>query len=96
MQHHILMYRFTGRQGFFTIPKSWCEECDLLANLIKEVIKERGLEDRVTITIRPWWLWWLVPLVRYGSFHAPQLIIDGKLISAGIVPKRDDVIKALE
>ena len=93
--HEITMYRFTGRQGFFTIPEKWCEECDLVLGMLKDIITANGLEDQVKMVVRPWWLWWMVPLVRYGSFHAPQLIIDGKLISAGIVPDRTEVERAL-
>ena len=91
----IVIYRFTGRQGFFTIPKSWCEECDLLVNLVKGIIKEQKLQDTVTLVIRPWWLWWWLPLVRYGSLHAPQLVINDKLVSAGTVPPREAVEKAM-
>ena len=93
--HKIIMYRFTGRQGFFTIPEKWCAECDLLLALLNDIIAVNDLAGSVKLTVRPWWLWWFVPLVRYGSWHAPQLIIYGKLISAGIVPDRESVERAL-
>ena len=95
MKHKIIIYRFTGRQGFFYIPKRWCKECDLLVTLVKNIIEHAGLKEDVELTIRPWWLLWFIPLFKYGSFHAPQLIINGKLISAGVVPKEEDVISAL-
>ena len=92
----IIIYRYTGRQGFFTIPEAWCAECDLLLNVVKYVIREKNLQDTVTLIIRPWWLWWWLPLARYGSLHSPQLIINGRLISAGIVPPKEKIEKALQ
>lgn len=93
--HLVVVYRYTGRQGWFTIPAKWCEECDLLLSLVEDVIVKHSLSEAVRLVVRPWWIWWLVPLLRYGSFHAPQLIIDGKLISAGVVPAREAVERAL-
>ena len=92
----IVIYRFTGRQGFFTIPKRWCEECDLLVDQITSVVRSCGLEDSVTFIIRPWFLWFWLPLLRYGSLHAPMLVINGKLISAGTVPSQEDIVRALK
>ena len=93
--HLVVIYRYTGRQGWFTIPAEWCEECDLLLSVVQDVIMKHHLSETVRVVVRPWWIWWLVPLLRYGSWHAPQLIIDGKLISAGVVPERNVVERAL-
>ena len=95
MKNKITMYRYTGRQGFFTIPEKWCEECNLTFNLINNILDEQGIRDSTELKIRPWWLFWFIPLLRYGSFHSPQLIINGKLISAGVVPAKQDVLAAL-
>lgn len=95
IKNKIVMYRYTGRQGFFTIPKKWCKECDLTFDLINSMIDELGIKDSTELKILPWWLLWFIPLLRYGSLHSPQLIINGKLISAGVVPKKQDIINAL-
>lgn len=95
IKNKITMYRYTGRQGFFTIPEKWCKECNLTFNLINTILEELGIKDSTQLIIRPWWLLWFIPLFRFGSFHAPQLIINDKLISAGVVPEREDVIAAL-
>lgn len=95
IKNKIVMYRYTGRQGFFTIPEKWCEECDLTFSLVNNILDELGIRESTELIIRPWWLTWYIPLLRYGSLHSPQLIINGKLISAGVVPKRQDVIDAL-
>jgi len=95
-KHTIIIYRYTGNQGFFYIPKNWCEECDLLINLVKDILKKHGIEDQVELIIRPWWLWCWLPLIQFNSFHAPQLIINGKLVSAGIVPEETAILEALK
>tara|TARA_Y100000310_G_scaffold243325_1_gene247795 strand:+ start:8526 stop:8855 length:330 start_codon:yes stop_codon:yes gene_type:complete len=95
IKNTITIYRYTGRQGFFTIPKKWCEECDLLINLVNSIIDERNLRNSTSLKIKPWFIWWFIPFIRFGSFHAPQLVINGKLISAGIVPAKEKILAAL-
>lgn len=92
----IIIYRFSGRQGFFTIPKKWCEECDLLISFTKQVVKEIKMEGRVKFIIRPWFLWFWLPGLRYFVWHAPILIIDSKVVSRGIVPSQEEVKEALK
>lgn len=91
----IVIYRFTGRQGFFYIPKKWCKECDLLVNLVTSTLEKHDLADSVRLTIYPWWLYWYIPLFKFGSFKAPQLVINNKLISAGLVPTEENILDAL-
>jgi len=95
-QNNIIIYRFSGRQGFFSVPEKWCEECDLLINLVKSILKEKGLEKSTELVIRPWFLWFWLPLLKYGTLHAPILVVNGKVISKGIVPKKEDVLKFLK
>lgn len=92
---NVTIYRFTGKQGFFSIPKKWCEECDLLVALTKSTIREQGLENQAKLTIKPWWLWFWQPLLSYLAWHAPILIINGKLVSQGIVPPKKALVGAL-
>ena len=92
----IIIYRFAGKQGLFTIPKDWCQECDLLIDMVQDVVRELGMEEKVDLKIRPWFPWAWFVFLRYFAWHAPMLIINGKLISQGIVPKRLDVADALK
>ena len=96
MRHKIIIYRFSGKQGFFTIPKKWCEECDLLIHQVHAVLQEQKIAGEVELIVRPWFLWFWAPLFKYGSFHAPMLIINGRLISAGIVPDKEKIVNALK
>lgn len=92
---NITIYRFTGSQGFFSIPKKWCEECDLLVNMVKKTISELGIKSKTHLTIKPWFLWWWQPLLTNFAWHAPILIINGKLISQGVVPEKKVLTKTL-
>ena len=92
----ITIYRFSGKQGLFTIPKDWCLECDLLVDMVQDVVKELGVEEKVDLKIRPWFLWAWLPFFRYFAWHAPILVINGKLISQGIVPERQRVAGELK
>lgn len=85
----IVIYRLTGRQGFFYIPKKWCAECDLLVAMVQGAIRELGIEKAVDLKIRPWWLWGWLPLFAQGAWHAPILVIGGRVFSQGVVPDKE-------
>lgn len=91
----ITIYRVTGRQGLFSVPKKWCEECDLLISMVEQTVEELGVESETKITVRPWFLWWWQPLFLNLAWHAPILIINRRLISQGIVPDQDTLVSVL-
>lgn len=93
--HFITIYRFSGNQGLFRIPDKWCKECDVLVSLVRKTVFELGLEKRVCLIIKPWFSWWWEPLLKHFAWHAPILVIDGKVISQGIVPDKKKLINAL-
>jgi len=94
-QFNITIYRFVGSQGFFSVPKKWREECDLLVAIVKKTIKDLGIKDKTKLTIKPWFLWWWQPLFAHFAWNAPILVINGKLISQGIVLSKETIVKAL-
>lgn len=92
---NITIYRFTGSQGFFSVPKKWCEECDLLVAMVKKTVKDLGFQNQTKLEIKPWFLWWFKPLLTNLAWHAPILIVNGKLISQGILPSQQTLTRAL-
>lgn len=68
----------------------------MLIHQVRTVLREQKMADEVEVIVRPWFLWFWAPLFKYRSFHAPMLIINGKLISAGIVPDKEKIIDALK
>ena len=80
----VTLYRFTGKQLFFTVPQKYCEECDLTIHLVKQIASEFG-EDRVYVDVKPWFNYLPQALLK-GAWHPPAVLVNGKLISQGVVP----------
>lgn len=91
----ITIYRFTGSQGLFSVPKKWCEECDILETVVRATIRDLGVEEKTKLTIKPWFLWWWRPFFTHFALHAPILVINRKLISQGTVPDKETMIRVL-
>ncbi len=93
----VTIYRFTGRQLFFTIPQSYCEECDLTIRLVKQIASEVG-EEKVEVVVKPWFNYLPEALLR-GAWHPPVVLVDGRWVSQGVVPDaevvRQKIIAAL-
>ena len=87
------IYKFTGWQGFFKIPESWCRECDLLVRATERAIEASGHD--VEFKVKPWFLWFWRPLFRYGALKAPILVVGRRLVSQGIVPEDAEIVEAI-
>jgi len=83
---NITLYKFEGEFFPFKIKKE-CGECSLTQRIIKEVIKEFPEED-VQYKEFPWLSNWYKPIWR-GGWHAPIVMINGKILTQGIVVDRD-------
>ena len=88
------MYKFTGWQGLFKIPESWCRECDLLVRATEHAIKASGRD--VEFKVKPWFLWFWRPLLRFGAWKAPILVVGGTMVSQGIVPDEGTIAVAID
>ncbi len=84
MKAGVTIFRYTGKQGFFTVPAEACEECDTTIHLTQSLIAQLP-PGSVTLTIRPWWLCFWKVLYR-GGWHPPIVTINGRVFSQGIVP----------
>ena len=87
----ITVYRWEGRFGFLRI-RSECEECDLTTHLLSR-LQETTFRDRpVSLTILPWLdNWWRI--LWRGAWHAPVVMIAGRIFSQGIVPDEDALVR---
>ena len=68
---------------------SGCENCDKTNAVVKECLEELGIDteiERVTD---------LVEIVKLGVMTAPS-VIDGKLVVAGQVPSKKQMMKILK
>ena len=85
----VTIYRFTGRQLFFSIPERYCEECDLTIHLVKQIAAELG-EERVEVIVKPWFNYLPLALLE-GAWHPPAVFVDGERVSQGVVPNAEVV-----
>ena len=91
----ITVYKITGWQLLFKVPESYCEECDLLvaaANTVAKKLSKKGV--KVQVVVRPYTNYFL-PAILKGIWHPPGIVVDGKLISQGVVPPQADIEAAV-
>jgi len=85
----IKIYRFTGKQLFFTIPEFVCHECDMVIRLVNKIV-EKIENESVTVQVYPWFNNILSSLKK-GGWHPPVVVINGKVFSQGIVPDEKEL-----
>ncbi len=69
---------------------SGCANCKKLEALVKEVAVEKGIEatfQKVTD---------FKDIVSYGIMRTPGLVVDGKVLSAGRIPSKQEIAGWLE
>lgn len=66
-----------------------CPKCNALEKAVKEVIDEKGIEAKV-IKVGD-----IGEIARHGVMLTPGLVVDGKVVSVGKVPGKNDILKYL-
>jgi len=66
-----------------------CPKCRATENAISKVVKEEGIEAEV-IKITD-----MDEIISRGVMMTPAVFVDGKLVSSGKVPSREDIRKWL-
>lgn len=90
----VRVYKFTGWQGPFKIPESWCRECDLFVRTVDRAAEQTAAP--VDVEVIPW-VRHLFGALRFGGYHPPVLVVDGERIAQGHdVPSVDRVVDAME
>jgi len=77
----VTMYRWAGSWGPFQI-KVPCGECALTQDVIQDALVNELEGIPVELEIREWLSEWWRPLLR-GGWHAPIVMVEGKVISQG-------------
>lgn len=67
-----------------------CSRCDALKKLIAEVVEELGI-DAVIEPVTD-----LMEITKYDLLSTPGVVINGRVVSSGIVPSRDEIKSWLE
>lgn len=86
------VYLWKGKKWFFEI-KSECDECNLVMGLLRDMEKKE-LKNKVEINTYPW-LDNFFTLLFKGGWHAPIVLVNGKVFSQEIVPNRKKLADAV-
>lgn len=90
---NITVFRWAGAWGPFTV-KIPCGECSLTKDIIQDCI-DTDLEGiAVELELRNWLSEWWKPLPK-GGWHAPIVLVNGKLISQGAALNRGALTQAV-
>ena len=89
----IILYRWAGAWGPFTI-KIPCGECSLTKDVIRDTLGHELADIPVTLHLRDWLTEWWHPL-RKGGWHAPIVMVEGKVISQGNALNRGVLTEAV-
>lgn len=90
---NITVFRWAGAWGPFkvTIP---CGECSLTKDVIADTVENELNGVDVEVEIRDWLSEWWKPLLK-GGWHAPIVLVDGKLVSQGAALNRGVLTQAV-
>jgi len=67
-----------------------CPKCEQTEKVVKEAIKEAGIEAKVEKVKDA------VDIASYGVFGTPAVVIDGEVKCVGKIPKKEDVLKWIQ
>ncbi|MFK7825959.1 MAG: glutaredoxin family protein [Oligoflexales bacterium] len=89
----ITVFRWAGSWGPFKV-KIPCGECSLTKDVIKDTIEKELQDIPVELDMRDWLSEWWRPL-KLGGWHAPIVIVGGKIVSQGAALNRGVLTQAV-
>lgn len=87
----ITMYRWAGSKFGIKI-RNECEECEVNTGILEDLKQKEFHGKPVTVEVKPW-LTHLWESLRCGGWHAPVIVVNGKLFSQGVVVDRDKLVQ---
>jgi glutaredoxin len=82
----ITIYKWAGKWGPFKVSVP-CGECTLTLDIVKDTLASDLAGIPVEIATREWLSEWWKPLLK-GGYHAPIVMVGGKVISQGAALNR--------
>jgi glutaredoxin len=89
----IQVFRWAGSWGPFKVNIP-CGECSLTTDIIQDTIENELDGISVKLDVRDWLTEWWKPLMK-GGWHAPIIIVEGKVISQGRALNRGVLTQAV-
>ena len=77
----IMVYKWAGKWGPFKVSIP-CGECALTADIINDTMANELNGIPVELETRDWLSEWYRPLVK-GGWHAPIVLVEGKVVGQG-------------
>ncbi len=89
----LLVYRWAGSKWPFKV-KITCGECTLTTDIINDVVKNELSNAVVKVEFRDW-LSSMFQALTKGAYHAPAILLNGKVISQGVAINRGMLAEAV-
>ncbi len=89
----VTLYRWAGQWGPFKV-KIPCGECALTRDVIEDTFATELAGIPVELDVREWLSEWWKPLPK-GGWHAPIVLVEGKIISQGYALNRGILTEAI-
>lgn len=90
---HITLFKWAGAWGPFKV-KIPCGECSLTRDVIRDTVAHELDGIPVTLDEREWLTEWWKPLPK-GGWHAPIVMVEGRLVSQGHALNRGVLTEAV-
>ena len=89
----LTVYRWAGRWGPFRVRVP-CGECALTMDIVNDTLASELEGVPVEVDVREWLTEWWRPLPR-GGWHAPIVMVEGKVVSQGHALNRGVLTEAV-
>jgi len=89
----VTLYRWAGQWGPFKVNIP-CGECALTVDVLEDTFANELQGIPIELDNREWLSEWYKPL-RHGGWHAPIVMVDGKIISQGNALNRGVLTEAV-
>jgi glutaredoxin len=89
----IILYRWAGRWGPFRVNIP-CGECTLTQDILKDTFENELVGVDVKLEVKDWLSHWWEAL-KLGSWHAPILVVEGKVVSQGEALNRGVLVQSV-
>ena len=89
----ITLYKWAGAWGPFKVNIP-CGECSLTSDVIKDTMESELAGLPVELDVREWLTEWWKPLPK-GGWHAPIVMVEGRIVSQGAALNRGLLTQAV-
>jgi glutaredoxin len=89
----VVLYRWAGAWGPFKVNIP-CGECSLTLDVISDTFETELAGVPVELNVREWLTEWWKPLTK-GGWHAPIVMVEGRIVSQGHALNRGVLTEAI-